>query len=131
MTLLQTHHLTVGRTILLASGSDEFINVSQGPPDATFTASIVYSQTQELPTLVSVTTGTAAFLSQSGHVGVRLCHFMCISFVVNFMPLCLFYVNWCVYLCHFMPLCVSRFSTLVVEMRSGTLDRLDRTNGSL
>ena len=94
ITLLQTHHLTVGRTILLASGSEEFVSVAQGPPDTSFPASIVYSQSQELPSLVVVTSKTAAFLSQSGHVGVcatvPLCHFSnnLWQFVFIFNTLC-------------------------------------------
>ncbi|KAI6656385.1 hypothetical protein LOD99_1184 [Oopsacas minuta] len=68
ITLSQTHHLTVGRTILLASGTDEFLSVIHGPPDDTYPASVVYSQSQELPELISVTSKTAVFLSQSGHI---------------------------------------------------------------
>ena len=98
VTLLQTHHLAVNRTILLASGSDEFINVSQGPPDATYAASIVYSQTQELPSVVGVTSITAAFLSQSGHVSFAIVSLCATFYFVTFV--------YCATLCHFLS-CVT------------------------
>ena len=102
VTLLQTHHLAVNRTILLASGSDEFINVSQGPPDATYAASIVYSQTQELPSVVGVTSITAAFLSQSGHVSLAIVSFCATFYLVSHLFIVPLYILLLLFI---VPLC--------------------------